>query len=184
MSDMSLPVVEVTVEVNGITRSASVPPRTTLADFLRDYLGLRGTKVACEQGVCGSCSVLFDGVVVRSCLMLAVQAAGHQIRTVEGLVSPQDELSDLQQAFAKNDALQCGFCTSGMLMTATAILDSDQPITLAKVHEALSGNLCRCTGYSGITDAILETAAARGLACDAPISSFGSSPADRQGNEH
>ncbi|MCL2780403.1 MAG: (2Fe-2S)-binding protein [Actinomycetia bacterium] len=161
---------EVSVTVNGALRSASVPPRTTLADYLRDALGLRGTKVACEQGVCGACTVLLDGAAVRSCLVLAVQADGHTVQTVEGLATSEEELSDLQQAFARNDAMQCGFCTSGMLMTAAAILDRGVPVTADEVRETLSGNLCRCTGYSGIVNAVTDVAAARGLTnCDNPV---------------
>jgi carbon-monoxide dehydrogenase small subunit len=144
-------------EVNGQAVEADVAPRTTLCDCLRDHLGLTGTHAGCEHGVCGACTVIVDGTAVRSCLMLAVQAAGASIITVEGLANG-DELSPLQQAFRKHHALQCGFCTPGMLITLTELLREMPKPTEQDVREALTGNLCRCTGYAGIVAAALDAA--------------------------
>lgn len=142
-------------EVNGRPAEADVAPRTTLCDCLRDHLNLTGTHAGCEHGVCGACTVIVDGRAVRSCLLLAVQAAGAVIVTVEGLADG-DDLSPLQQAFRKHHALQCGFCTSGMLTTLHALL-SDEPFAdEERIRDVLSGNLCRCTGYIPIIEAALE----------------------------
>ena len=131
----------------------------TLADFIRQELDLTGTHLGCEHGVCGACTVLFNGEAVRSCLMLAVQAEGSEITTVEGL-SRDDDLTPLQKSFRKHHALQCGFCTPGMLTTAHALLSEEPDCDAARVREVLSGNLCRCTGYIPIIDAVLEARAA------------------------
>jgi carbon-monoxide dehydrogenase small subunit len=149
----------VRVEVNGQWREGSVEPRRTLADFLREDLDLTGTHLACEHGFCGSCNVLVDGKSVRSCLMLAVQADGRSVETVEGLAEPDGTLNVLQQAFTDHHGLQCGFCTPGMLMTATEFLrahpegGSDE-----QIREAISGVTCRCTGYQQIVEAIRAAA--------------------------
>ena len=151
----------VRLEVNGRRLERAVEPRLLLSDFLRHELGLTGTHVGCEHGVCGVCTVLFDGEPVRSCLMLAVQADGHRIETVESL-SPAgadgDALHPLQEAFRASHALQCGFCTPGILMSMVAFLRDHPDPTEADVRRALSGNLCRCTGYQHIVDAVLRAA--------------------------
>jgi len=146
--------------VNGQTHDCEIEARLTLADCLRDKLNLTGTHLGCEHGVCGACTILVDGAAVRSCLMFAVQAQGAEIKTVEGLADG-NRLSDLQQAFHDNFALQCGFCTPGFLTTADAFLSENPSPTRAEVQSAISGNICRCTGYVSIIDAILETAARR-----------------------
>ena len=143
--------------VNGKPIEREVDCRQNLADFLRHDLALTGTHVGCEHGVCGSCTVQQNGAPVRSCLMLAVQADGSEITTVEGLANTGFPRSPLQQAFKKHHALQCGFCTPGFLMTADALLRNSGPLTDAEVRQAVSGNLCRCTGYQNIVDAIVET---------------------------
>jgi carbon-monoxide dehydrogenase small subunit len=145
--------------VNGKPVAVEVEPRLTLADCLRHHLGLTGTHVGCEHGVCGACTVIVDGDAVRSCLMLAVQADGSDILTVEGL-APGDELSPLQAAFRKHHALQCGFCTPGFLTTAHALLSEEPNADEARIREVLSGNLCRCTGYIPIIEAVLEARSA------------------------
>ena len=150
---MSKHLIEVTV--NGEKHSAEVPARRMLSDFLRDDLNLTGTKRGCETGICGACSVLVDGEVVKSCLSLAVQANGHSIRTVEGLASG-DELHPLQQSFMECGGLQCGYCTPGMLMTACHLLERNPRPTADEVREGLNGNLCRCTGYAQIVESILD----------------------------
>jgi aerobic-type carbon monoxide dehydrogenase small subunit (CoxS/CutS family) len=145
------------LEVNGRSHAADVEPRTLLSDFLRHDLGLTGTKVGCEHGVCGACTVQVDGEAVRSCLMLAVQARGRSVRTIEDLAG-DDGLHPLQQAFHEAHALQCGFCTAGILMSMEAFLrDRDDP-SEDEIREALAGNLCRCTGYVAMVDAIARTA--------------------------
>ncbi len=149
----------ISVNVNGATHEREVETRLTLADFLRHELRLTGTHVGCEHGVCGACTVLVDGVSVRSCLMLAVQANGSTIDTIEGLAPGPDELNPLQQAFMKNHGLQCGFCTPGMLMTLTEYLRVEPNPTEEDVREVLSGNICRCTGYQAIVAAALDAAA-------------------------
>ena len=141
--------------VNGKTVEKEVETRKSLADFLRQDLDLTGTHVGCEHGVCGSCTVLYNGAPVRSCLMLGVQADQAEIVTVEGLAN-HGELSPLQQAFKKNHALQCGFCTPGFLITASALLEQKRPLTEMEIRKAISGNLCRCTGYQNIVNAIVE----------------------------
>jgi carbon-monoxide dehydrogenase small subunit len=146
--------------VNDNTYSGEAEPRTLLSDFLRHELGLTGTHVGCEHGVCGACTVLLDGEPVRSCLMLAVQADGRSLATVEGLAEPDGTLSPLQQAFTEHHALQCGFCTPGMLMSAEALLRCAAAAGVAldetAIREGLAGNLCRCTGYAGIVAAVLS----------------------------
>jgi carbon-monoxide dehydrogenase small subunit len=145
--------------VNGKPVSVDVEARLTLADCLRHNLGLTGTHVGCEHGVCGACTVIVDGQAVRSCLMLAVQTDGADVQTVESL-STGDALSPLQASFRRHHALQCGFCTPGMLMTAHALLIAEPDADEERIREALSGNLCRCTGYIGIIEAVLEARAA------------------------
>ena len=147
----------ITVSVNGRSHSRDVPVRMTLADFLRHELRLTGTHLGCEHGVCGACTVLIDGRSARSCLTLAVQADGGEITTIEGLAEG-DELGVLQQAFMDHHALQCGYCTPGMLTTLTELLRDNPDPGEADVRMAISGNLCRCTGYSGIVAATLDAA--------------------------
>jgi aerobic-type carbon monoxide dehydrogenase small subunit (CoxS/CutS family) len=145
----------VLLTVNGEERSGRAEARTTLADFLRHELGLRGTHLGCEHGACGACTVIVDGAAVRSCLMLAVQADGTAVETVEGLADGE-ELSPLQLAFHRNHALQCGFCTPGFLMSLTAALREGPVQTREQAREVLSGNICRCTGYAAMIRAVLE----------------------------
>lgn len=141
------------VTINGTEYRNEVETRLLLSDFLRHELGLTGTHVGCEQGVCGSCTILFDGQPVRSCLMLAVQANGHELRTVEALGNP-DEMHPIQEAFQEAHGLQCGFCTPGFLMTLVPFLESNPDPTESEIRDAISGNLCRCTGYQHIVDAV------------------------------
>jgi carbon-monoxide dehydrogenase small subunit len=155
--------IRVSMTVNGKPVSANLEPRVSLADFLREELRLTGTHLGCEHGVCGACTVIVDGASTRSCLMFAVQAEGASITTVEGL-APDGELNDLQRAFQAHHALQCGFCTPGLLTTAHAFLQENPRPTADEVRAAISGNLCRCTGYIGIVEAILATAQARAKA--------------------
>jgi aerobic-type carbon monoxide dehydrogenase small subunit (CoxS/CutS family) len=150
--------VRITVEINGTQYGSEVEDRTLLSDFIRHHAGLTGTHVGCEHGVCGACTVQLDGEPVRSCLMLAVQAHGRELTTVEGLGGPDGELSDLQRAFTEHHALQCGFCTSGFLITADALLRQRPNASESEIREAMAGNLCRCTGYEGIVDAIRAVA--------------------------
>jgi carbon-monoxide dehydrogenase small subunit len=149
---------DLTLYVNGDRFAVSVEPRKSLADTLREDCRLTGTHLGCEHGVCGACTVLLDGEPVRACLMLAVQAAGHSIRTVEGLAAEDGTLHPLQQAFWDNHGLQCGFCTPGFLMLATALLESGEPVTDDVIDHVLSSNLCRCTGYQNITRAVRAAA--------------------------
>jgi aerobic-type carbon monoxide dehydrogenase small subunit (CoxS/CutS family) len=149
-----------TFTLNGERREARVDPRIHLGDFLRHSLGLTGTHLGCEHGVCGACTVIVNGAPVRSCLMLAVQIDGTVVETVESLGKP-GALSPLQQAFATNHGLQCGFCTPGMLMTLEAYLRTTPAPTEQDVRIAISGNICRCTGYEGIVQAALDTASAK-----------------------
>jgi carbon-monoxide dehydrogenase small subunit len=149
---------KLSVTVNGATYERTVESRMTLADFLRHELGLTGTHVGCEHGVCGACTVLLDGCTTRSCLMLAVQVDGKQLRTVEGLATGS-KLNVLQQAFWDKHGLQCGFCTPGVLMTLTELLEENSNPSEAEVRDALSGHLCRCTGYHNIVAAALAAAA-------------------------
>jgi len=161
--------IEVTVQVNGASRTGSVEARKTLADFLREDLDLTGTHVGCEHGVCGACTVIVDGRAVRSCLMLAVQAAGSEITTIEGLATAQPQptspdrppgggLGTLQQAMWDSHSFQCGFCTPGFVMQATAYLSAHPDAGEREIREALSGNICRCTGYQSIIDGVLLAA--------------------------
>jgi len=149
---------EITVSVNGIHYTRHIESRLLLSDFLRHDLGLAGTHVGCEHGVCGACTVLLDGQPVRSCLMLAVQAKGHEISTVEGLAGKDSAYHPLQQAMHDHHGLQCGYCTPGILMTMTAFLDENASPSEDEIREALSGNLCRCTGYQNIVDAVMTAA--------------------------
>ena len=144
----------ITVTVNGTAYERRVEPRLLLSDFLRHELGLTGTHVGCEHGVCGACTILFEGQAARSCLMLAVQASGRSLTTVEGLAQSQSELHPLQQAFWEAHGLQCGFCTPGILMTLVPFLEENPDPTEAEIREAISGNLCRCTGYQHIVEAV------------------------------
>ena len=153
--------VEITLNVNGRARTVTVPPRMTLVDCLRDVLRLTGTHVGCEHGICGACSVMFDGEPVRSCLMFAVQADGHAITTVEGLADEDGEISDLQDSFWECHAMQCGYCTPGMLVASQALLAENPNPDDGDIREAISGNLCRCTGYQQIVEAVKLTAQRR-----------------------
>ena len=149
--------VPITLTVNGRSISAEVEARMTLADFLREQLGLTGTKLGCEYGVCGSCSVLWDGAAVRSCLVLAAQADGANLTTIEGLATGE-AMHPVQQAFWEHHGLQCGFCTPGMVLTAVALLEENPAPSEEEIREALSGNLCRCTGYQNIVRAVRAAA--------------------------
>lgn len=148
----------ITVTVNRKSYERQVEPRLLLSDFLRHELDLTGTHVGCEHGVCGACTILFDGQAIRSCLTFAVQAHGHEITTVEGLGNGPDDLHPLQQAFWEAHGLQCGFCTPGILMTLVPFLEENPNPTEVEIREALSGNLCRCTGYQHIVDAVILAA--------------------------
>jgi aerobic carbon-monoxide dehydrogenase small subunit len=152
--------VQISLDVNGERVDAHVPPRLNLADFLREHLALTGTHVGCEHGVCGACTVRVNGDIVRSCLMLAVQTQNASVETIEGL-SDSGEIADLQAAFRDRNALQCGFCTPGMLMAAQDLLKLEVEPDRDRIREHLSGNYCRCTGYQAIIDAIETTARAR-----------------------
>ncbi len=145
---------DVRLTVNGARQRGRVESRTNLADFLREDLGLTGTHLACEHGVCGACTVLVDGRAVRACLMLAVQADGTEVTTVEGIAAPDGTLSPVQQAFMECHGLQCGFCTPGFVVTVTAFLEANPDPTEAEIREGIAGNLCRCTGYQGIVEAV------------------------------
>jgi carbon-monoxide dehydrogenase small subunit len=149
--------VPVSITVNGVAREAEVEPRRTLADFLRDDCRLTGTHLGCEHGVCGACTVLLDGRAVRSCLVFAVQANSAEVTTVEGLADG-DELTPVQQAFRDEHGLQCGFCTPGFVVSATAFLAEHPDPSDDEIREGLSGNLCRCTGYQGIIQAVRRAA--------------------------
>lgn len=149
---------DIELTINGRSYRGSVEGRTTLADFLRHTLRLTGTHVGCEHGVCGACTVLVDGVSARACLMLAVQAEGARVATVEGLARPDGSLHPLQQAFRDTHGLQCGFCTPGMLMTLVELLRENDGPSEEDVRDAISGNICRCTGYQSIVDAALRVA--------------------------
>jgi carbon-monoxide dehydrogenase small subunit len=164
--------VPVEIVVNGRARRAEVEPRLTLADFLRERCGLTGTHLGCEHGVCGACTVLVDGLPVRSCLQFAVQARGAEVTTVEALASPDGELSPVQAAFRDTHGLQCGFCTPGFVVTVTAFLRDNPDPRDGEIREALSGNLCRCTGYQGIVAAVRLAAAslAAGAGAGEPVS--------------
>jgi carbon-monoxide dehydrogenase small subunit len=144
----------VAIEVNGVCREASVPARLSLVDWLRDELRLTGTHVGCEHGICGACSVMLDGEPVRSCLMYAVQAHGHRVTTVEGLAKPDGSMSVLQDSFCETHGLQCGYCTPGMLIASQGLLNSNPSPTEEQIRDAIGGNLCRCTGYQQIVEAV------------------------------
>ena len=150
----------ISATVNGEAVQAEVAVRLGLADFLRTALGLTGTHLGCEHGVCGACTVLVDGLLVRGCLMLAVQIDGCRVETIEG-AHDSGRLADLQACFHQRNALQCGFCTPGMLLTAAALLEQEPAPSRARIRDALSGNLCRCTGYQAIVDAVQAAAQAR-----------------------
>ncbi len=149
---------KISLSVNGKTYEEEVEVRFTLADFLRQQLGLTGTHLGCEHGVCGACTILLNGRSARSCLMLAVQADGQEITTIEGIAPSEEEMHPLQEAFRDNHGLQCGFCTPGMLTTLIEFLGDNPDPTEQEVREAISGNLCRCTGYQGIVAAALDAA--------------------------
>ena len=151
---------EIELSVNGVSYNRAVESRMLLSDFLRHDLQLAGTHVGCEHGVCGACTILLDGMPIRSCLMLAVQANGHELSTVEGLAISGSELHPIQQAMHAHHGLQCGYCTPGILMTMAAYLKENPEPSEDEVREALSGNLCRCTGYQNIVDAMLAAAQA------------------------
>jgi aerobic carbon-monoxide dehydrogenase small subunit len=155
--------IDIAVTVNGEAVHETVEARTTLVDFLREDLGLTGSHVGCEHGVCGACTVRVDGVVVRGCLTLAAQCDGARVETIEG-VSDSGEIADLQDAFHKRNALQCGYCTPGMLLTAQELLKNGGIPSRAAIRQHLSGNYCRCTGYHAIVDAVEAVARARGKA--------------------
>jgi len=145
---------KISIEINGRVAEGEVEPRLLLADFIRDVAGLTGTHLGCEHGVCGACTVQLDGRPVRSCLMFAVQAHRHRVATVEGMAPDGDTLSTLQQAFHESHALQCGFCTPGILMSMEAFLREEPDPSPASIRAALAGNLCRCTGYQNIVTAV------------------------------
>jgi len=155
-----VPDVPVRLTVNGDEHASTVEPRMTLADFLREECRLTGTHLGCEHGVCGACTVLLDGAAVRACLVLAVQADGRSVTTVEGIAGPDGELSRVQAAFRDCHGLQCGFCTPGFIVSVTAFLRDHPDPTDPEIRGALSGNLCRCTGYQGIVAAVQRAAAA------------------------
>ena len=150
--------VSISVTVNGVAQSAEVEPRLLLADFLRENLDLTGTHVGCEHGVCGACTVLVDGAAVRSCLMLAVQADGSEVTSVEGLAAADGALHPVQEAFWKNHGLQCGFCTPGQVMSAVALLEANPNPTRAEARVAMSGNLCRCGAYDHYLNGVMRAA--------------------------
>ncbi len=155
---MSEALYPISVEVNGSIRIGQVAARTSLVDWLREQLHLTGTHIGCEHGVCGACSIMLDGEAVRSCLMYAVQANGHRIITVEGLEQPDGRLSVLQDSFCEAHGLQCGYCTPGMLIAAQALLNVNPRPTEDEIRDAIGGNLCRCTGYQQIVDAVVLAA--------------------------
>ncbi len=152
--------VQLTLCVNGVEQTRHVEPRTHLIDFLRDDLGIKSARTGCEHGVCGACTVRLDGDIVRGCLVLAVQTAGQEVETID-YASDRGDLADLQAAFHAHNALQCGFCTSGMLLTASALLDEKPDATRDEIREYMSGNYCRCTGYQAIVDAVCTVQAKR-----------------------
>jgi len=155
---MSEELYPIEVKVNGVQRTARVPARLSLVDWLREDLRLTGTHVGCEHGICGACSVMLDGEPVRSCLMFAFQANGHRVTTVEGLAQPDGSMSVLQDSFCQAHALQCGYCTPGMLISAQGLLNTNPRPTDLQIREAIGGNLCRCTGYQQIVDAVKQAA--------------------------
>jgi carbon-monoxide dehydrogenase small subunit len=156
---MATTVLPIAIRVNGVLQQRSVEPRTTLVDFLREHLGLTGTHVGCEHGICGACSVLLDGAPVRACLMFAAQAEGSEVTTVEGLAPQRGTLSKIQDAFCEAHALQCGYCTPGMLVACHALVAQNPHPDEAEIREAIGGNICRCTGYQQIVDAVKQATA-------------------------
>jgi len=155
---MSEKLYPIEVVVNGVKRTGQVPARLSLVDWLREDLRLTGTHVGCEHGICGACSILLDDEPVRSCLMFAFQANGHRVTTVEGLAQPDGSMSVLQDSFCQSHALQCGYCTPGMLIAAQGLLNTNTHPTDLQIREAIGGNLCRCTGYQQIVDAVRSAA--------------------------
>ncbi|GAA3204608.1 (2Fe-2S)-binding protein [Actinocorallia longicatena] len=155
-----MPDLDIQLQINGRARRGTVPPRLTLADFLRERCRLTGTHLGCEHGVCGACTVLMDGEAVRSCTVLAVQADGAEVTTVEGVAAPDGTLSVVQAAFRDHHGLQCGFCTPGLIVSVTAFLRDHPAPSDEEIRDALSGNLCRCTGYQGILNAVRAAAQA------------------------
>jgi len=156
---MSETLYTIAVEVNGRLRAGQVPARLSLVDWLREELRLTGTHIGCEHGICGACSVMLDGEPVRSCLVYAVQANGHRVTTVEGLANSDGSMSALQDSFCETHGLQCGYCTPGMLIASQALLNSNPNPSEAQIRDAIGGNLCRCTGYQQIVDAVRLAAA-------------------------
>lgn len=152
--------IEVQLTVNGDATTGRVAPRITLADFLREDCGLTGTHLGCEHGVCGACTVLVDGRAVRSCLVFAVQSEGSEVTTIEGIAGPDGDLNHVQEAFRDEHGLQCGFCTPGFIVSVTALLRDNPNPTEQEIREGLSGNVCRCTGYQGIINAVRRAAEA------------------------
>ncbi|MFE7740655.1 (2Fe-2S)-binding protein [Nocardia sp. NPDC057455] len=150
--------IDIELRINGALRRDRVPARLTLADYLRDKCGLTGTHLGCEHGVCGACTIMLDGRAVRACLVFAVQADGAELTTVEGIAGPDGELSPVQAAFREKHGLQCGFCTPGFIVSATAFLRDNPDPSETEIREAISGNLCRCTGYQGIVGAVRAAA--------------------------
>ncbi|GAB2659291.1 (2Fe-2S)-binding protein [Nocardia goodfellowii] len=159
---------EIRLRVNGAARRDRVPARLTLADYLRERCGLTGTHLGCEHGACGACTILMDGEAVRACLIFAVQADGAELTTIEGIAAPDGTLSPVQQAFRDHHGLQCGFCTPGFVVSATAFLREHPDPTDSEIREGLSGNLCRCTGYQGIVCAVRAAAATSAESKDLP----------------
>jgi carbon-monoxide dehydrogenase small subunit len=160
---------KISVTVNGVRRHSSVPPRLTLADYLRERCGLTGTHLGCEHGVCGACSVLLDGDAVRACLVFAVQVDGTAVTTIEGIAEPDGELSIVQAAFRDEHGLQCGFCTPGLVISVTAFLRDNPHPTDDEIRVGVSGNLCRCTGYQGIIRAVQHAVRAASTPVDVRV---------------
>jgi aerobic-type carbon monoxide dehydrogenase small subunit (CoxS/CutS family) len=160
-------VIHVTMRVNGATRDHDVEPRLLLVQYLRETLGLTGTNIGCDTTSCGACTVLLDGQSVKSCTLLAVQADGADVTTIEGLAAPDGTLHPVQDAFREHHALQCGYCTPGMVMAAVSLLDEEPALDERRVREGLEGNLCRCTGYHNIVQAVLACARERGTLVEA-----------------
>ena len=169
--------VDITLNINGRDHAIRVEPRKTLVDAIRDDCGQTGTHIGCEHGICGACTIILDGEAVRACLMFAVQADGYEITTIEGLAPAPGELSVMQDAFCETHGLQCGYCTPGMVLTAHALLDRNDAPSREDIVEAISGNICRCTGYGQIVEAV-EFAAERLRKANAPKGPLGPDPAD------
>ena len=166
----------VTLTVNGEKRSLETEPRTLLVHALRDDLGLTGTNIGCDSSSCGACTILLDGLSAKSCTVLAVQADGAEVTTIEGVAEPDGTLHPLQQAFHECHALQCGYCTPGMVMAALSLIDEYPGLDEAGVRSGLEGNLCRCTGYQNIVDAVLQAAGAAATAAEPAAATAGSTP--------